>query len=222
MNRYKILVIWVILAIFFSCKAEIQKEVKPVATEKQESISPILDTSQAKVKEEEKPAPTKKSEPISFISTTSQIEPLKKILQKKYKDDFWAGTAGGNDNRIMWYYETKVYSGFISFDIIPTQQEKIVTSTLNFQIYPDIKGKKFKKAWQEAEDIISKWAVYFSGDALESEDILPLYYSTLEQAQKNYKKMGMSFRFNTFNVRSFEVKISCDIVGILTLDLKRI
>jgi len=162
------------------------------------------------------------STPALAISTVSQIVPFKKILQKRYKDNFEESTIGSNEDRIMWFYETESYNGFISFDIIPTQQENILISTFNFQIYPEIEGKTLEKTWEKADGLISKWIMYFSGDVLKSEDILPLYYSTLSQAEKNYKKIGMSFRFNTFNVKSFEVKITCDIIGIVTIDLKRI
>ena len=165
----------------------------------------------------------KEVEPILFLTTTLKTKSLKNILKNKYKDNFWESTIGANNNRIMWCYETKVYSGFISFDIIPTQQEKIITSTLNFTIYPEFKNNKskFKKAWKEAEGLISKWIEYFSGEAIESEDILPLYYSTLEQAQENYTNLGMSFRYNTFNIRTFGIKIKCDIKGLITIELSR-
>lgn len=195
MKRYKILVIWIILGILLSCKAEVK---------------------------EEESASIKKQDPILHISTRSQIKPLEQILQKKFGDDF--GESNLNNTRTMWSFDNKLYMGFISFDIIPEQQEKIITSTINFTIYPEFKNnqKKFQKAWKEGLELIFLWIDYFSGKSLKFEDISLLYNSTLEQAQKNLKEHGFSFKVNTATIKNYEVTFSCDINGILTLDLKRI
>lgn len=174
-KRYKILVIWIILGVLLSCKAEVK---------------------------EEEPTPIKKQDPILNISTRSQIKPLKQILQKKFGDDF--GESNLNNTRTMWSFGNKLYMGFISFDIIPEQKEKIIISTINFTIYPEFRNnqEKFQKAWKEGLELTSLWIDYFSGKSLKFEDISPLYNSTLEQAQKNLKEHGFSLKVNTATIKN--------------------